>query len=290
MQTDGYFAAASILPAPLCERALDMRRHWENDAEEFRLRAGREATVLAGGEERRLFPGRTLTQGDLRKALEKATEASLHTAAESIRQGFVTTRSGCRVGVCGTVSPGTLRSFSSLAVRIPRQHRGAADGIFAEIKREGFRSTLIISPPGGGKTTLLRELVRLLSEGGSRVSVADERGEVAAMNDGVAGFDIGPFTDVMTGGAKAESVISLLRSMNPEIIALDEITAPADIEACEMASNCGVHLLATAHGADIEDLRDRPLYRKLLERRVFRQAVVIHRQRGERSYGLRCLE
>ncbi len=294
MTKDGYINAAGVLPDELKARALLMEKQWSGIAEEFRLRAGRDASVLLPEGERAILANRPVKASDLQTVLERATGASLHSAYDSLRAGFVTTRTGCRVGVCGSaVCEGgavkTLRDFSSLSVRIPRQCLGAADGVYDRLPHSPFPSVLLVSPPGGGKTTLLRELIRRLSEDGRRVCLADERGEVAAVCEGVPRFDVGPCTDVLTGGIKAVSAVMLIRAMSPEILALDEITAPEDVEACSMAANCGVSILASAHGSALSDLGARPLYRRLLERGIFTHAVMIQKRGRSRTYNVEAL-
>ena len=279
---DGFMRAASLLPPSLRAAAEALPSSMRSAAEELRLRAGHAPTVLLPEGERPLPGAGPVTEGMLRDLLEIATGASAHAAADSLRRGFVTAAGGCRVGFCGqaVTENGAIRTLgrlSSAAVRIPRQHRGCADGVFPILHRGGrTASALLISPPGGGKTTLLRELVRRVSEAGERVALADERGEVAGMGDG--GFDLGPATDVLTGASKSESAMLLLRAMNPQLLALDEITAASDVEAVAQAAGCGVRLLATAHGEDAADLRRRGLYRQLLELGVFSWAVVIRRR------------
>ncbi len=294
MTQTGYTDAAAVLPDELRSRAKQMERQWSGLAEEFRLRAGRDASVLLPDGEHTMLPNRPVSVSDLHTVLERATGASLHSAYENLRSGFVTTRTGCRVGVCGSAvcqgdSVKTIRDFSSLSIRIPRQCFGAADSVYDRLPHSPFPSVLLISPPGGGKTTLLRELIRRLSEDGHRVCLADERGEVAAVCEGVPRFDVGPCTDVLTGGIKAVSAVMLIRSMSPQILALDEITAPGDVEACITAANCGVGILASAHASALSDLGTRPLYRRLLEQGIFTHAVMIHNRGRSRTYDVEAL-
>ena len=147
----------------------------------------------------------------------------------------------------------------------------------------------ITGPTGCGKTTLLREIIRQLSVRGLRVALADERGEVAAVYDRVPQFDLGPRTDVMTGGSKAACCMMLLRAMNPQVLAFDEITTPEDIAAMEVAAGCGVQLLATAHALSPQTLRQRGLYQRLLDDGIFRRAVCIRRENGARRYEVEAL-
>ena len=169
-------------------------------------------------------------------------------------------------------------------MRIPHAVPGCADALLPQLLRDGFCSTLSLSPPGNGKTTLLRECVRRLSDMGTRISLMDERGEIAAVQNRAPQFDVGANTDVMTGGQKAACCMMLLRAMRPDVLAFDEISAPEDIEAIRIAAGCGVALLATAHAQSVAALRHRALYRALLDEHIFRRAVCITRSDGERVY------
>ena len=145
-------------------------------------------------------------------------------------------------------------------------------------------STLIVSPPGGGKTSLLRELIRRASSVPLRVSVIDDRNELSASIAGRTQFDLGPSSDVLVGVPKVQAAGMLLRGMNPQIVAMDEITQETDIKAIEEIGGCGVTLFATAHGKNLHDLQRRTLYRRLLESEVFREIVTIHVSGGKRLY------
>ncbi len=284
---EGFDAAAALLPPALRQAALSAKEAMSQEAEEFRLRCGRRPAVLLSNGEWTLPGAVPVTPQDLRAVLELATGASAHAYADSLRQGFICAKGGVRIGVCGQAVMGevgirSIKHLGSVSLRIPREVHGCASGLVGEAAQ--FPSTLLISPPGGGKTTLLRDMVRLLSDGGLRVALADERNEVAAQWEGKAQFDVGERTDVLSGAPKAEAALLLLRAMNPQVIALDEITAPDDARACALAANCGVRLLATAHGEGVPDLRKRKLYRELLELGIFRRAVVIWGRGAERTY------
>ena len=282
-----YEGAAAILPLRLRKAALELPPAVQRRAEEFRLRAGRAMTVLLP--EGELITELTVEPEELETLCDLATEFSRYAAAETLRDGYLNVRGGFRIGLCGSavIKDGNntnLKYISSAAVRIGREKVGIADSVGKQLLDGGFASTLILAPPGGGKTTLLRDLVRWLSRGGQRIALIDERGEVAVMYRGAAQMDVGPHTDVLDGCPKTIGIPMVLRAMNPQIIAVDEITAEADLRAMSQAAGCGVGLLATVHGESVEELQEKPLYRDLLAWRVFSRAVCIERIGGERTY------
>ncbi len=282
---NGFEAALRLLPESLREAARALPEEERQMIWEFRLRRGRLPTALLPEGERALRRTGGVSAEELQRVLELSCAASPYAVEESLRRGFVTAAQGVRGGFCGSAvtregEVQTLKWLSSAVIRVPREVLGCA----APLCRVEFVPTLLLSPPGGGKTTLLRDMVRILSNGGARVALCDERGEVAAFHEGLPGFDVGERTDVITAAPKSRSALMLLRAMGPEILAMDEITAPEDVAACETVSNCGVLLLATAHGSGVEDLRRRPLYRTLLEKRIFRRCVVIRREGERRRY------
>ena len=282
-----------VLPRDLRACLEDLEPAERTSLEEVRLRAGFPMSVVIGGAEWTpdLWKERILTEADLRRVLEVAGGGSVHTILSQLRAGYVTAASGVRLGVCGAaaVENGSLRAFrtvTSLAVRVPHTIPGIARPLLPALLEDGqLQSTLILSPPGRGKTTLLRDLIRCLSagEGASplRVGVADERGELGA---GDLRFFLGPRTDVLENVPKSAALLMLLRGMSPQVLAADEITAPEDIRAMKTAAGCGAVLLATAHGTDPEDLRSRPLYRDLLDSGIFRRFILLGMAEGRRTY------
>ena len=284
---DSFEEVTALLPPALRERARALPPLLRRRCEELRLRAGREPTVTVERSELPLPGEGKITRRDLELTVEIATQASAHTALERVRQGWFTVRGGHRIGLCGSVwtengQVKNLRCLSSLDLRVAHAVPGCGAGLLPRLSPGGaFGGALVLAPPGFGKTTLLRDLVRLLSQTG-RVGLCDERGEVAALWEGEPQMDVGPHTDVLEGSPKAKGLLMLLRGMNPRILCCDEITDPADLRALESCANCGVKLLATAHASGVEDLRAKPLYRSLLESRVFPRAVVIGRGREYR--------
>ena len=292
-----YEEAAAILPVRLRKAALVLPAEERKTAEELRLRAGRPMTVLLPGGEKEFEV--IVEPEELETLCDLATEFSRYAAAETLREGFLPVRGGFRVGLCGTavMKDGVntnLKNLSSAAIRIGRQHLGVADGLVPRLLREGrFQNTLLLSPPGGGKTTLLRDLVRQLSQGEGvppqRITLIDEREEIAVMYRGQPQMDVGPRTDVLSGCPKALAIPMALRAMNPQIIAVDEITVREDLRAISQAAGCGVALLATIHAANVEELQAKPLYQELLAGRVFRQAVLIRTGPEGRLYAVENL-
>ena len=237
-----------------------------------------------------------MTAEDLEQMLGAVTEYSRYACIETLRQGFLPLRGGFRLGVCGSAvvrdgEVSNLKDISSLALRIVCEHIGLGSDIAPQLfSADGrFLSTLILSPPGGGKTTLLRDLIRVLSLGDAehralRVAVIDERCELAVCCKGRAQMELGNHTDVLSLCPKAAGIPMVLRGMNPQVIAVDEITAEEDIRAMCLAANCGVGLLTSIHAASVDELHQKPLWRELLRARVFRRCIVIRSNGGARSY------
>ena len=288
-----FDTAAAVLPVRLRKAVLTLPEGVRAEAEEIRLRVGHRMSVLVDGHER-MIPEIVETQ-DLEILCDLAADFSRYAAVETLRYGYLPMRGGCRIGLCGTsvIKDGVntnLRDFSSASIRIAREYRGIGEELVRQLfEGERYCSTLILSVPGGGKTTLLRDLIRCLSNGigtdlPQRVCVADERGEVGVCFHGVPQMDLGCRTDIMDGCPKALAIPMLLRSMNPQIIAVDEITMQEDLRAISMAAHCGVGLLATIHAADVQELLQKPLYAELLSTHVFSKAVRIQPDGGKRTY------
>ena len=291
-QDKAWQQAIGCLPASRAAYFAALDR--QGEIEELRLRVGLPPAVRIAGRESPLACAPVSAQ-ELRETLSRAARYSVHSYAESLRHGFVTLTGGHRLGVCGTVAQENgqvigVRGLSSLNLRVARQHPDLAEQIALWVGEKPPQSVLLLSPPGLGKTTLLREWVRLISDRGYTVAVADERSEIAALADGAPQFAVGRCTDVLEGCSKKQAALMLLRTMSPALIAFDEITAPADLEAVSLCAHCGAAVLASAHAADLDDLRRRPLYRSLLGLHVFRRAVVIAWKGKERCYRMERLE
>lgn len=283
--------AALVLPNRLRKRVLSLNTVQKELAEELRLRIGQAMTVLLPEGEVSLEE--IVTAEDLEILCDLASDFSRYATMDTLRQGFLSAKGGLRIGLCGSVvmkngETTNLKDISSAVIRIEREKRGIAAPFITDLfQNEVFQSTLILSPPGGGKTTLLRDLARLLSdEKKQRIALIDERSEVAVVYRGKPQMDIGSYTDVLDGCPKALGIPMVLRAMNPQIIAVDEITVQDDLKTIAQASGCGVAILATIHGIDLEDLMKKPLYRELLGKNVFRKIIRIERKGVERIYSV----
>lgn len=223
---------------------------------------------------------------DLKETLEYMSSYSLYAFEEELRQGFITIQGGHRIGIAGkAVLEGnrirSMKFISFINVRLAHQIRGCADQVLPWLYERGeIQHTLILSPPRCGKTTLLRDIIRQVSDGtgaepGMTVGVVDERSEIGACYQGIPQNDVGIRTDILDCCPKAQGMMMLIRTMSPQVIAVDEIGSREDLEAMEYAMNCGCRLIATVHGSSMEDIRQKPVFGALLEEQWFGRYVVL---------------
>ena len=235
-----------------------------------------------------------INKQDIERAVILLSDNSVYALERQLREGFITLPGGHRVGFTGEVvtenrSIKTIKNINSLNYRFTREVTGPGSKIFPHLlnKNREFVSTLIISPPLCGKTTLLRDLVRVLSEGvsaigyeGVRVGVVDERSEIGGAYRGVSQNDLGPRTDLLDNCPKSEGMMLLIRSMSPQVIAVDEIGGSQEITALREAVRTGVRLLATIHGSDVKKVQERPGVKYLFEKKLFERFIVLSRKQG----------
>lgn len=291
-----YEQAITCLAPRLMGIAKALPEKSQETAEELRLRAGQPIRWVANGQEHEVSSDAVRTE-ELRDTLARASRWSVHTFYEPISQGYLPLVGGHRLGVCGTVSFAEgkiqgIRTVSSLSLRIAREHKGIAEPALHEIwnAAQGTQGTLILSPPAGGKTTFLRDCIRLLSMQGVRVGVVDTRGEIAAMRGGMPQFDLGGHSDILDGCPKALGALQLVRTMAPQVLALDEVTDPEDLEAIRYAANCGVTILATIHAAGTEELKHKPLFHALYDCGAFTKLVILKMENQTRYCTVQTLE
>lgn len=274
----------------------------QESIQEIRLRKGRPIILHTSDRELFLSEGGEITD-DIRRALNADEEMldgifdhichySPYAFEEELRQGFLTVEGGHRVGVAGQAvlerdgSVRTLKNISFLNIRIAHQIKGAADIVLPGLYRGGrLKSTLIISPPGCGKTTLLRDLIRQISDGnvygrGMTVGVVDERSELGGAFMGKPQNDMGLRTDVLDGCPKDTGMLMLLRSMAPQVIAIDELGNPSELEALKRAAGCGCKILSTVHGESLAEVIYRFGGDEALWKRLFELYLILGREDG----------
>lgn len=273
-----------------------------DDLQEVRMRVDRPLLIRCQGREYALTESGSLegakpelqwssvhyvTKKELMETMEYIAGYSLYAYEDELRQGFLTIQGGHRVGVAGKIvmeqgRVRSIRNISFLNIRLSHQIAGCADKILPYILEEGeVCHTLIISPPCCGKTTLLRDVVRQISNGsrwceGKTVGVVDERSEIGGAYQGVPQNDLGIRTDLLDCCPKAEGMMMLIRSMSPQVVAVDEIGDYGDIHAIESVLHCGCRLIATVHGSSIEDIKRKPLLQKLVLEHVFERYIILN--------------
>ncbi|OEF98430.1 stage III sporulation protein AA [Desulfuribacillus alkaliarsenatis] len=231
-----------------------------------------------------------VTKEDCNQLLQAISNHSMYAIEDQLRQGYVTISGGHRVGIVGkVVADGghirTIQNISSFNIRVAKQITGVATKLMPElydsVRKQPYH-TLIVSPPQCGKTTLLRDIIREFSRGNERLSipsykiaVVDERSELAGSIQGVTQADLGPRTDVLDACPKAEGMMLLIRSMSPQIIAVDEIGSKADANAVDEVLHAGVSIITTAHAFNLEELMGRPIMNEMIQKKVFDRYIVL---------------
>lgn len=264
------------------------------DAEEIRIRVGQPPEIRCTGQSIWLL--QKITTEDMEEMLTFISHYSLYAYEEEMRQGYLTVEGGSRIGFAGQVRMEDrkivcMTNIRFLNIRIARERKGCAEELLPWLYEDGeFLNTILISRPGVGKTTLLRDCVRMISNGagkrgGKKVSVIDERSEIAACHLGVPQNDLGRRTDVLDGCPKQIGMRMALRSMSPEVIAVDELGGKRDAEAVTEMILSGCRILGTMHGEKIEHVMQTEEMAKMYKNRLFQRYVILEKQKdGRRNY------
>ena len=283
---------------------LNIPREYKENIEEIRLRNNGPLNICLKGQDYFISErGEVVNSAKdsfiidrhhINSTFQLITNHSVYAFSEEIKNGFITIPGGHRIGIGGKIvydSMGmrieNIREISSLNIRIAREKKGISDKIISHLlDSDGdFYNTLIISPPQCGKTTLLRDIVRNLSNGnnlcrGFKVGLVDERSEIAGTYNGIAQKDVGIRTDILDGCLKSHGIMMLIRAMSPDIIAVDEIGGIRDIEGISEGIRAGIKFIATVHGYDMEDIKSRNNLKELIQEGIFKRYILLDRSQG----------
>ncbi len=228
-----------------------------------------------------------VTREMLYNIIKRATERSLYAVNNQLKQGFLTVLGGIRLGICGemVIDEGrvqTIKNFSSINIRFAKEVKNCCLPVFESILEGGFKNTLIISPPGCGKTTFIRDILFQMSKRSYTYNIllADERYEIANCFNGKQTLDVGEFTDIISGVDKSYAFDNGIRTMSPDILVTDELATTEDIDSVVRVCNSGIKLLASIHAQDIEDLKNKKEFKELITQKVFKRYIILSKSRG----------
>lgn len=283
----------AFLPKKIAEQLQRIPPKIFKDLEEIRVRISRPIELTARGVPH--FLPYIIDSEDAVHLLNKISHFSIYTLEEELKRGYITIEGGHRVGLAGKVileqgKVKAIRDISSFNIRIAREKVGIAQTLIPRIYRDGWLHTMIIGPPQTGKTTLLRDIARIISSGdpgsglpASKVGIVDERSEIAGCVNGIPQMTFGNRIDVLDACPKAEGMMMMIRSMSPEVLVVDEIGRLEDAEAIMEAVNAGIKLIMTTHGNSLEEIKRRPTLQAILEMGVFQRFIELSRKDGPGS-------
>ena len=294
-QSKRFEMAAEILSAPLRKQVMDLPRIKKERIQEIRLRENRPLVLMEQGTPLFLDENgraaylcrensRRVSPAELTDTFNKICNYSVHSYMNSIVNGYITIPGGHRAGICGTavVEQGkvvNIRDVHAINIRVAGEYRQSARDLIQRVFHSGLCSVLIAGPPSSGKTTMLRDLARRLASGETgdyyKVSVVDERDEIAGTRSGTVLNDVGINCDVLSSYPKDVGIMTALRAFSPDMIICDEIGSEQDIRAVECGVNSGVRFAASVHAASREELFARPQMKRLMSTEAFDKVVLL---------------
>lgn len=278
-----------VLPVHIANIIKGIRA--QDKIQEIRMKVNKPLILQVGNDE--IITGYTVLMQDIKEVLKHISNYSIYAFEEEIKQGYLTISGGHRVGICGSCiiennKVKTIKSLGSLNIRVCHEIVGCSNKVmpYIVINNQVF-NTVIISPPRCGKTTLVRDIARNLSDGlenlgfkGKKVCVIDERSEISSSYNGIPQMNLGIRTDVLDNCPKAEGIMMAIRSMAPDVIVCDEIGTYKDMDSILMALNSGVKLITTIHGFGVEDLYNRPVFKEIMDNHIFKKAIILSSANG----------
>jgi stage III sporulation protein AA len=280
----------TFLPNTISEVVKNIPPNFMNKLEEIRVRINRPIEITANGNPQ--FLSYTATEDDALKLLNKIGHYSIYTLEEELKRGYVTIDGGHRIGLAGKVilengQVKAIRNISSFNIRIAKEKIGIAEGIIPYLYKDNWMHTVIIGSPQTGKTTLLRDIARIISSGFSplklspfKVGIVDERSEIAGSVNGIPQLTFGPRIDVLDACPKAEGMMMMIRSMSPDVLIVDEIGRKEDAMAIMEAVNAGIKLIMTTHGSSLAEVRNRPSLKYIFDQGFFQRFIELSRADG----------
>lgn len=273
----------SYLPKNIANMINELPASLSGQMEEIRMRINRPLEIYANGVP--YFSDYIVSHGDTERFIERLANHSFYTLDEELQKGYVTIPGGHRVGLAGKVilengNVKVIKHLSSFNIRIAREAIGVANKYISFLYEKGWKHTMIIGAPQTGKTTVLRDIARLISTGipnknipPKKVGIVDERSEIAGCVNGVPQLQFGPRIDVLDACPKAEGMMMLIRSMSPDVLIVDEIGGENDCAAILEAVNAGITLVMTTHGSSLQEIKKRPTLLKILQHQVFQRFI-----------------
>jgi stage III sporulation protein AA len=280
----------AFLPKTIIEQLERIPPFQQIEIEEIRIRIDRPIEVTMAGKSI-FLPYKVLAE-DAQHLLNKISRHSIYALEEELRRGYITIDGGHRVGLAGKVildegKVKAIRDISSFNIRIAKEKIGIAEPLIPALYDRHWQHTMIIGPPQTGKTTLLRDIARIVSSGehdkgipAYKVGIVDERSEIAGCVNGIPQLTFGARVDVLDACPKAEGMMMMIRSMSPDVLVVDEIGRLEDTEAILEAVNAGIKLMMTTHGESFDDIRNRPSLKRILDQGIFQRYVELSRQKG----------
>ncbi len=279
-----------FLPKNIADLINKIPPHQKEELEEIRIRIDRPIEITMKGAPR--FLSYIIRQEDAFHLMNKISQFSIYTLEEELKRGYITVSGGHRIGLAGKViledgKVKAIRDIASFNIRIAKEKIGIAEKITPFIFKDFWMHTMIIGPPQTGKTTLLRDIARIISTGKDergihayKVGIIDERSEIAGCVNGIPQMSFGPRLDVLDACPKAEGMMMMIRSMSPDVLVVDEIGRVEDAEAIQEAVHAGIKLIMTTHGSSLEEVRNRPSLKSIIDQDIFQRFIVLNRSNG----------
>lgn len=283
-----FTEAASVLPQRIYSLLNRLSDEDKEALREIRLCADKPISCLTGECESPLYkyidvtPQETvINSSELDECFKKICGYSVYSFAGEIPKGYITVAGGHRIGICGTAICEDervvgVKNITSLNIRIAKEAKGCAEALADSLFKNGLCGVLVAGAPASGKTTILRDIARIISQMGQRVSVVDERGEIAAVSGGRVNNDLGGCCDILNAYPKGEGINIALRCLAPKVIICDEIGTKGEAEAIESSLNSGVHIIASAHGKSLDEIKKKTYISNLIAIGVFKYIVILN--------------